>query len=135
MPVPGPKCPYCKSDSILVDASSVYGPKYEGKFCLWICENYPDCDAYVGVTEGFPSPVGTLANAELRGLRRRLFKAIGGAINQCTKRTDRVRRRELENLRKLVGWQNEDQCRQLLAGFYDVQENEAEAGPWWMEQS
>lgn len=50
----------------------MYGPKYTGKFNLWICVNYPDCDAYVGVHENSlnSKPKGTLANKTLRELRK-----------------------------------------------------------------
>ena len=37
---------------------------------LYVCSNYPQCDAYVRVHTGTRIPVGTLANYELRTLRR-----------------------------------------------------------------
>ena len=42
------RCPYCGGTAILRDASFVYGEKsYGGK--VYVCSNYPKCDAYVGV--------------------------------------------------------------------------------------
>lgn len=37
---------------------------------LYVCGNYPECDAYVRVHAGTNIPVGSLANHELRSLRR-----------------------------------------------------------------
>lgn len=36
---------------------------------LYVCSQYPKCNAYVGVHEGTLKPLGTLANAELRSKR------------------------------------------------------------------
>lgn len=37
---------------------------------LYVCSHYPECDAYVRVRAGTNIPVGSLANHELRTLRR-----------------------------------------------------------------
>ena len=37
---------------------------------LYVCSHYPQCDAYVRVHAGTKIPVGSLANHELRTLRR-----------------------------------------------------------------
>ena len=37
---------------------------------LYVCSHYPQCDAYVRVHAGTNIPVGSLANHELRTLRR-----------------------------------------------------------------
>jgi ssDNA-binding Zn-finger/Zn-ribbon topoisomerase 1 len=44
----------------------VYGKSY-GK--VYVCDNFPDCDSYVGVHRGTNRPLGTLANKELRKAR------------------------------------------------------------------
>lgn len=69
-----PVCPYCQADAVLCDASAVYGPTYAGKFNMWVCANYPDCDSYVGCHKDSADakPLGTMANAELRKLRKRI---------------------------------------------------------------
>ena len=36
---------------------------------LYVCKNYPACDAYVRVQKGTTIPLGTVANRELRELR------------------------------------------------------------------
>lgn len=61
-------CPYCGSLAPLGDGSGVSG--YEDRdVSLYVCSNYPQCDAYVGVYPGDHWPRGTLANAELRHWR------------------------------------------------------------------
>lgn len=37
---------------------------------LYVCSNYPKCDAYVRVHQGTNVPVGTMANRRLRELRK-----------------------------------------------------------------
>ena len=56
-------CPYCGSEVVCKDSSLVYGQSY-GK--IWICSNWPKCDAYVGCQKGTDKPLGRLANPALR---------------------------------------------------------------------
>ena len=56
-------CPYCNGRAILKDATVVYGSSSNyGK--LYVCENFPKCDSYVGA---YPNgnPKGRLANKKL----------------------------------------------------------------------
>ncbi len=57
-------CPYCDVGAKLVDSKIVYGGRSYGM--IWLCSNYPDCDAYVGVHRGTKKPLGRMANAKLR---------------------------------------------------------------------
>jgi hypothetical protein len=43
---------------------------------VYVCSNYPQCDAYVGANETTAEPLGTLANAALRKLRVRAHAAL-----------------------------------------------------------
>ncbi len=71
-------CPYCGGTAVLRDATYVYGENaLPGK--LYVCQHYPDCNAYVSVHEGTLEPRGTLANGDLRHKRieaHRLFDQI-----------------------------------------------------------
>ena len=62
------KCPYCGADAIWRDSSIIYGQDY-GK--VWICSNYPTCDAYVGCHGGTKTSLGRMANAELRAWKKK----------------------------------------------------------------
>lgn len=122
MPIPGPVCGYCGSTSILVDASAVYGPSYEGRFCMWTCSRYPDCDAYVGVHANSPNaaPMGSLANPALRKLRRKaheLFDALwksGGSMtrSKAYRELERIMGRE-KGKAHIAGF-SEEQCLKLI---------------------
>lgn len=57
------KCPYCHSFATLEKSSKVYGKDYG---FMYICTNFPSCDAYVGCHPGTKKPLGRLANSELR---------------------------------------------------------------------
>lgn len=58
------KCPYCVKPAELVTGMEVYG-KWQEKF-FWRCQG---CDAYVGCHPGTKTPLGSLANANLRDAR------------------------------------------------------------------
>lgn len=63
------KCPYCGGSAKLVSASVVYKSKKLHKNKVWVCENYPTCDAYVGCHPNTEIPLGRLANEKLRNLK------------------------------------------------------------------
>ena len=63
------RCPYCNGSVALRSADGIYRENNKGVM-LYVCSNYPRCDAYVRVHEGTKIPVGTLANGELRALRK-----------------------------------------------------------------
>jgi ssDNA-binding Zn-finger/Zn-ribbon topoisomerase 1 len=56
-------CPYCGKEVVLKDSSIIYGRSYGN---VWICSNWPKCDAYVGCHKNSDKPLGRLANKELR---------------------------------------------------------------------
>ena len=65
------KCPYDNATVELKDSKMIYGRSYGNVF---ICSNFPKCNSYVGVHKKNNEPLGTLANAELRELRKKAHK-------------------------------------------------------------
>ena len=63
------RCPYCGAPVVFRSADGIYKDNHLNAM-LYVCSKYPKCDAYVRVHEGTKIPVGTLANKELRNLRR-----------------------------------------------------------------
>lgn len=61
-------CPFCNNSVSLVDSAEVYSRSYG---LLYLCDSYPKCDARVGCHPGTVTPLGTLANKELRRWRSR----------------------------------------------------------------
>ena len=69
------KCPYCGSTVEYRSAEGIYKENHKNTM-LYVCTNYPECDAYVRVHEGTNIPVGTLANYKLRSLRNEAHKLL-----------------------------------------------------------
>ena len=63
------RCPYCGGPVVYRSADGIYHDNSRGTM-LYVCSHYPQCDAYVRVHAGTKIPVGSLANHELRTLRR-----------------------------------------------------------------
>ena len=63
------RCPYCGKPVVYRSADGIYKDNSRDTM-LYVCSDYPRCDAYVRVHAGTNIPVGTLANHELRTLRR-----------------------------------------------------------------
>ncbi|MEE1504393.1 MAG: zinc-finger-containing protein [Acutalibacteraceae bacterium] len=68
------KCPYCGRNAELRSSEGIYKSDKYGHQMLWVCSNYPECDAYVRCQPGTKLPLGELANGELRALRREAHK-------------------------------------------------------------
>lgn len=63
------RCPYCGAPVVYRSAEGIYKTNHLDTM-LYVCSKYPKCDAYVRVHEGTKIPMGSLANKELRNLRR-----------------------------------------------------------------
>ena len=63
------RCPYCGSAVVYRSADGIYHENEKGTM-LYVCSNFPKCNAYVRTHTGTNIPVGSLANRELRSLRR-----------------------------------------------------------------
>ncbi len=69
------KCPYCGAEVVLKDAPFVYhNTKSKAYGKVWVCSNYPKCNAYVGCHDGTSIPKGRLANPRLRTLKKEAHK-------------------------------------------------------------
>lgn len=83
-------CNYCGKPAKFVDSTVVYGSSYG---MIYYCK---DCKAWVGVHKGSTTPLGTLANAELRACRRKAHGMF-----------DRIWRRRWMSRRKAYAWLSE----------------------------
>lgn len=66
-------CPYCEKEAIWVENKEIYGRNYGKSYMCYLCK---DCDAYVGCHNNTKTPLGTLANKELREERRRTHEVL-----------------------------------------------------------
>lgn len=65
------KCPYCGGEMLLKDAQYIYHCNRSKNWgMVWVCENFPKCDSYVGCHKGTQIPLGRPANARLRTLKK-----------------------------------------------------------------
>lgn len=83
-------CNYCGKPAEYVDSTVVYGSSYG---MIYYCK---PCNAWVGVHKGSGTPLGTLANAELRAYRRKAHGLF-----------DRIWRRRWMSRGKAYAWLSE----------------------------
>ena len=70
-------CPYCGAPAVCRPASTVYGADtIDRKSHLYLCSNWPSCDAYVSAHKTDRRPMGTLANGNLRHKRILAHQAL-----------------------------------------------------------
>lgn len=60
------KCSYCDKEAELVNSTEIYGQGRDYGW-FWLCKL---CGAFVGCHKGTKKPMGTLANKEIRELRK-----------------------------------------------------------------
>ena len=70
------RCPYCGAQAVLRPSSAVYHERARPGEHLYVCAHYPKCDSYVGAHKHSLLPMGTLANAALRGKRIQAHRAF-----------------------------------------------------------
>lgn len=70
-------CPYCGSPALCWPAGMVHGSSTQekGRY-LYVCSRFPECDAYVAAHKKDKSPMGTLANGDLRHKRILAHRAL-----------------------------------------------------------
>lgn len=69
-----PVCEKCKIPARLLKSSKpIYGKDYGP---VWVCGNFPECDARCGCHPGTDNPLGTLADKETRKLREKVHAAF-----------------------------------------------------------
>lgn len=112
-----PFCSYCFKAADLVTGEEIY-PHRPDLYSLsfWKC---PDCDAYVGCHKRTKKPLGILANAELRKMKREAHSAFDPIWkNRTMSRTKAYK--WLANKLKLnvenchIGHFNIEQCKKVV---------------------
>lgn len=110
------RCPYCGSGIECVNTAVIYGRSY-GK--AWVCERWPDCDAYVGCHGNTRKPLGTLANGKLRKLRNHLHRLFDPLWRDGDMTRDEAYRWLADKLglpqaKAHIAMLNEDRCELLI---------------------
>ena len=87
------KCPYCGTEAKLDDSAVVYRKSYGP---IWICGQFPKCDSYVGCHPGTHTPLGRMANAELRHAKMAAHQAFD--VLWKDKQTKNLTRNQVRNI-------------------------------------
>ena len=121
-PLPAPtKCPYCDGAVKLVTNDHIYGRLYGDWPWTYLCAA-PDCDAYVGLHPQTAIPLGTLANAELRGWRKRakaafnpLWQAPEAELSRSAAYSWLASALDVENVEAChIGWFDVQTCMRVI---------------------
>ncbi|MEB3190449.1 MAG: zinc-finger-containing protein [Snowella sp.] len=112
--MPNPICPYCKRESQFVDSSIIYGKSYG---MIYLCSN---CDAYVGCHNGTNKAKGTLANKELRELRKKAHECFdplwkNGSQSRSSAYKWLSKQLNIPFSKTHIAMFNEEQCKKVIA--------------------
>lgn len=125
-------CPYCGAAAVLRDGSFVYG---NGSLVdkLYVCANYPKCNAYVGVFRDTDIPKGTLADSELRNKRikaHRYFDAIWkqGIMTRGQAYQWMQHKFSLTKAQAHIGYFSDYMCLELIDACQEVLRNNSAKG-------
>ena len=114
--IKGKVCPYCGAKPELIDSAEIYNGASYGP--IYICR---PCDAYVSCHFGTETPMGRLANAELRQLKKEAHQIFDTLWKQKYKRGRYQAYFWLSKQLQLpfdythIGMMNEDLCRKTIA--------------------
>ena len=112
------RCPYCGAPVVYRTADGIYNEN-KANTMLYVCSRYPECDAYVRVQPGTTIPLGTLANGDLRALRRETHQYFD-KLYTSGRMTKQEAYRWLANFLQApqsqahIGYLGEYTCRQVL---------------------
>lgn len=125
------KCPYCGGSVTYRSADGIYRENPRGVM-LYVCSRYPSCDAYVRVHEGTTIPVGSLANGELRALRREAHQWFDRLYREGVMTKDDAYEWLSELLsaprsQAHIGYLGEYRCRQVIAESRKLVERKQQA--------
>jgi hypothetical protein len=114
-----PICPYCGDTSIYTDSSRIYGRSYGG---VWLCINYPQCDSYVGCHGTSKSPLGRMADKELREWKKRAHAVFDplwreGQFSRTEAYQLLSKFLEISIEQAHIGMLDVDQCKRIVGGI------------------
>ncbi len=112
-------CPYCHKEAIWTENKAIYGKNYGRSYMCYYCK---PCNAYVGCHNNTRSPLGTMANAELREFRKKAHlefdpiwrnrsqKNRGKLYAEISKSFGReihIGESDMDTCKKIIDWCNE----------------------------
>lgn len=115
-------CPYCGGEAELVPSTEIYGDKANGWPPRYFCR---PCFAHVGTHKGTnpPKPLGTLANYQVRQLRKKCHDVI----DPFWKRQNKGLRNKNKRYRREIVYR-------VLKRVMEMTDAEAHVGMWQVEE-
>jgi hypothetical protein len=109
-------CPYCGNKAVWVENKEVYGKNYGESYMIWLCK---PCDAYVGCHCNTETPLGTMANKELRALRHKVHLLIDPYWQKGKYKRKEVYKKldELFGKEFHVGGSTKEECLKIISLF------------------
>ncbi len=109
----GLACPFCGNKAEWCSNRLLYGKEYGRSHMIWWCR---PCDARVGCRNNTMMPLGTMADANLRGWRMRTHRAIdqlwiGGRM---TRKEMYAKLSEALGHEVHVAWSDVEECERII---------------------
>jgi hypothetical protein len=123
---------------VLKSADGIYKDNSAGVM-LYVCSRYPACDAYVRVLPGSKMPVGSLANGDLRALRREAHQYfdrlhLSGLMTRSEAYEWLAVMLQAPLSQAHIGYLGEYYCRQVIEESKQMLENRRRVQTGWREQ-
>lgn len=110
-----PKCPYCGDYAKLKHSHDVHPDRPQDYGNYWVCD---PCDARIGCFQGTKTPLGRLANAELRRWKVRVHRKFDPLWRDSDWTRDEAHdwlRLQMGRIRPVnIGFLDVDECRQVV---------------------
>ena len=113
-------CPYCGAKARLTTRREINS--FPEDAAIYLCGDFPRCDAYVGCHKGTTKPLGSMADGHLRVMRRKAHAALDWAWkSKKMSRSEAYRKLgehlELKPKRTHIGMFNLEQCQATIDLF------------------
>lgn len=105
-------CPFCNTRAAWVENKELYGRNYGKSYMMYLCK---PCDAYVGCHQNSRQPLGSMADKELRELR----KQCHALLDPLWKNKEMSRQVAYALLyqktgTKHIGWTDKEDCLKII---------------------
>jgi len=112
------KCPYCHQNAKWCENKEKYGRNYGRSYMCYYCQ---PCDAYVGCHENSRKALGTMANKELRELRKKCH-ALFDPLWKSGKMKRNQAYQYLVDVTgvKHIAWTNKNECLDIIKSLTDI---------------
>ena len=106
-------CPYCGKEAIWCENKEVYGINYGKSYMCYFCK---PCNAYVGCHTNSKTPLGTMANSELREWRKKAHQVFDPLWEQRHMRRRYLYQKMSEYFGKQIhiGEANIEECKRII---------------------